>query len=71
MITSTKVGLMCLAQGNNAVTPVKLEPAALRSRAKHSTPESHFPPILVVLIIVMIRVLFCCVEVLLNVHEGE
>ena len=24
--TSTKVGLMCLAQGHNAVTPVRLEP---------------------------------------------
>ena len=28
---------MCLAQGHNAVTPVKLEPAALRSQVKHST----------------------------------
>ena len=30
---------MCLAQGHNAVTPVRLEPAALRSRVKHSTTE--------------------------------
>ena len=37
--TSTKLGLMCLAQGNNTVTPVRLEPAALRSRVKHSTAE--------------------------------
>ena len=26
--TSTKLGLMCLAQGHNAVTPVRLEPEA-------------------------------------------
>ena len=37
--TSTKLGLMCLAQGHNAVTPVRLEPAAPRSRVKHSTTE--------------------------------
>ena len=30
---------MCLAQGHNAVTPARLEPAALRSRIKHSTTE--------------------------------
>ena len=30
---------MCLAQGHNAVTLVRLEPAAFRSRVKHSTPE--------------------------------
>ena len=31
---------MCLAQGpHNAVTPVRLEPTALRSRVKHSTTE--------------------------------
>ena len=30
---------MCLAQGHNAVTPVRLEPAASRSRVKHSTTE--------------------------------
>ena len=34
--TSTKLGLMCLAQGHNTVTPVRLKPAALWSRAKHS-----------------------------------
>ena len=28
-----------LAQGHNAVPPVRLEPAALRSRVKHSTTE--------------------------------
>ena len=27
---------MCLAQGYNAVPPVRLEPVALRSRTKHS-----------------------------------
>ena len=30
---------MCLAQRQNAVTPVSLEPAAPRSRVKHSTTE--------------------------------
>ena len=30
---------MCLAQGPDAVTPVRLEPAAPRSRVKHSTTE--------------------------------
>ena len=29
----------CLAQGHNAVTPVRLELAAIRSRVKHSTTE--------------------------------
>ena len=37
--TSTKLGLMCLAQGHNAVNLVRLEPAALRFRVKHSTTE--------------------------------
>ena len=37
--TSTKLGLMFLLK-DNAVTPVRLEPAALRSRVKHSTTES-------------------------------
>ena len=37
--TSTKLGLMCLAQGHNSVMPVRLVPAALRSRVKHSTTE--------------------------------
>ena len=30
---------MCLAQGNNAVTPVRFDPAAPRSRVKHSITE--------------------------------
>ena len=30
---------MCLAQGHNAVKPLRLEPAASLSRAKHSTTE--------------------------------
>ena len=38
-LNSTKQGLMCLAQGHKAVTPVRLEPAALRSRVKQSTIE--------------------------------
>ena len=37
--SSTKQGLMGLAQRHNTVTPVRLEPAALRSRVKHSTTE--------------------------------
>ena len=37
--TRTKLGLMCPAQGHNAVTPVRLKPAAPRSRVKHSTTE--------------------------------
>ena len=42
--TSTKLGLMCLAQGHNSVTPVRLEPASPRSRVKHSTNESLRSP---------------------------
>ena len=38
-LTGTKLGLMLLAQGHNAMTPVRLEPAAPRSRVKHSTTE--------------------------------
>ena len=30
---------MCLAQGHNAVMPVREEPATPRSRVKHSTTE--------------------------------
>ena len=30
---------MCPAQGHNAVTPVRLEPAAPQCRVKHSTTE--------------------------------
>ena len=42
-LTSAKLGLMCLAQGHNAVMPVRLEPAALRSAVKHSITEPlHF-----------------------------
>ena len=37
--TSTKLGLMCLAQGHNAVTLLRLQPTALQSRVKHSTTE--------------------------------
>ena len=37
--TSSKLGLMCLAQGHKAVTPVRLAPAAPRSRVKHFTTE--------------------------------
>ena len=37
--TSTKLGLMCLAHGHKAVTPMRLKPAAPRSWVKHSTIE--------------------------------
>ena len=37
--TSTKQGLMCLAQGHKAVPSVRLEPATPRSWVKHSTTE--------------------------------
>ena len=37
--TSSKLGLMCLAHGHNAVTLVRLQPAAPRSPVKHSTTE--------------------------------
>ena len=37
--TSAKLGLMCLAQGHNAVMLVSLEPAAPRSQVEHSTTE--------------------------------
>ena len=30
---------MCIAQGHNAATPVRIEPTALRSPVKHSTTE--------------------------------
>ena len=38
--TSNKQGLMCIAQGHNAVSPVRLEPTSPRSRVKHSTTEA-------------------------------
>ena len=37
--TSTKQGLICLAQGHNTVMPWRLEPVALQSQGKHSTIE--------------------------------
>ena len=42
--TSTKLGLMCLAQGHNAMMPVRLEPTALWSQVKHSTTEPLCSP---------------------------
>ena len=35
---------MCLARGHNAVTPVRLESAALRSQVKHSITEQLRSP---------------------------
>ena len=49
----TKQGLMCLAQGHNAVSPVRLEPATLGSRVKHSTTVLHKHKII-------LFVCFCC-----------
>ena len=48
-LTSTKLGLMCLAQGHNTVTLVKLEPATPRSRVKYSTTEPLCSSIMVVI----------------------
>ena len=41
--TCTKLGLTCLAQGHNTVTPVRLEPEAPQSWVKHSTTGPHEP----------------------------
>ena len=41
---SIKQGLMCHAQGHNAVTSVRLESATPRSRVKHSTTEPLSSP---------------------------
>ena len=38
-LSSTKQGLMYLAQGHNAVMPVRLQHATPQSRDKHSTTE--------------------------------
>ena len=35
---------MCLAQGHNTVTPVRLEPVAPHSQVKHSTTEPQCAP---------------------------
>ena len=48
-LTSTKLGLMCLAQGHNTVTLVKLKPATPRSRVKYSTTEPLCSSIMVVI----------------------
>ena len=36
---------MCLAQGHNAVMPLRLEPATPQSQVKHSTTEPLHSPI--------------------------
>ena len=38
-LNSTKQGLMCLTQGHNALTPVRLKPTTPQSRIKHSSIE--------------------------------
>ena len=45
--TSTKQGLMCLAQGHNAVAPARLEPLALWSQVNRST--TWLPEIFVII----------------------
>ena len=40
--TSTKQGLMCLAQGHNTVKSVRLEPTTPQSRVKQSTTEPPY-----------------------------
>ena len=48
---------MCLAQGHNAVTPVRLKPAAPRSRVKHSTTEPLHSPFDFLAIITLLHLL--------------
>ena len=43
MLIRFKQGIMCLAQGHNAVTTLRLEPAAFWSLVKHSTIEPLRP----------------------------
>ena len=49
-----------LLNDHNAVTPVRLEPAAPWSRVMHSTTEPLRPQFLCVLRLINILVLFCC-----------
>ena len=60
-LTSTKLGLMCLAQGHNAMTTVRLKLVALRSRVKHSTTDSLRSP-QAVPDMSLTRLLFCVLE---------
>ena len=46
----TKQELMCLAQGHNALTPMRLEPTTPQSRVKHSTTE---PPCSLEILVIM------------------
>ena len=43
--TSTKQGLMCLAQGHSTMTLMRLEPATPQSGDKSTLPLSHCAPI--------------------------
>ena len=43
---------MCLAQGHNAVMPVRPEPTATRSRVKHSTTELPLVNLIIDLILI-------------------
>ena len=52
---------MCLAQGHNSVTPVRLEPLALRSRVKHSTTKP-LRSLCSILTTVNINICFGCVK---------
>ena len=40
-LTNTKQGLMCLAQGYNAVPPMRLEPTSPWSQVKHNSTVPH------------------------------
>ena len=53
-----------LAQGHNAVMPVRLEPAALRSRVKHSTTE--LPPVF--LRVAVLHRFYCIMSSLIWIH---
>ena len=65
--TSTKLGSICLAQGHSAVTLVRLQPTAPRSRVKHSTTEPlrslYFKfKWLIVCIYIRKAIIFCLIQ---------
>ena len=55
--TCTMQGLVCLAQGHNAVTSVRLEPATPQSRVKHSTTEPLRSPPLILFYHLMLHIM--------------
>ena len=56
--TSTNQGFMCLTQGHNAVTPVRLKPATPWSQVKHSTTEPLPSPHTFLNMTVHVKILF-------------